>query len=249
MSDYPLHTVHVDQWGGFVFLNLSDEPRDSLQEFVGTEGDGLANWPLQQMVSVHREIQPLHCNWKLFWENYSECYHCPRHHPELCKLVPIYNEGLLSSYQPDGDERVTEDLQLGMGEGKVTWTIDGQTRLPFIDGLSPEDIEQGMVYASFTASMFVVGHPDYVRSVRIYPTGPETTNLVIDWYLLPGTKEEYPDEIDHMLELGRLVVEQDVGLSDLNQLGLKSRAFDQGVLVPQEYGVWDFHEWIRTRLE
>ena len=247
-SDYSLHTVQADQWGGFVFVNLSDETGESLQNFLGAEAEGLAGWPLQDMVSVQREIKPLSCNWKIFWENYSECYHCPRHHPELCKLIPIYSEGLLSSYKPDGDQRVPENLWLGMGEGNVTWTIDGQTRLPFIDGLSSEDIEQGMVYASFTASMFVVGHPDYVRSVRIYPTGPETTNLVVDWYLMSGTKEQYADEIDRMLELGRLVVEQDAELSDLNQRGLKSKAHDQGVLVPQEYAVWNFHEWIRARL-
>ncbi len=247
-SNYSLHAVHVDQWGGFVFVNLSDVPEESLQEFLGTEAEGLGNWPLQDMVSVQREITALQCNWKLFWENYSECYHCPRHHPELCKLVPIYKQALLGSYEPDGDQRVANDLGLGMGEGKVTWTIDGQTRLPFLDGLSPEDIKQGMVYASFTASMFVVGHPDYVRSVRMYPTGPETTSLVVDWYLMPGTKEKHADDIDHMLELGRLVVQQDAELSDINQRGLKSKAFDQGVLVPQEYEVWDFHEWIRARL-
>jgi len=247
-SDYPLYDVHVGQWGGFIFVNLSDEPDKSLQDFLGAEAAGLANWPLKDLVSVQREISALKCNWKVFWENFSECYHCPRHHPELCKVIPMYKEGLMSSYEPEGDERVPDDLQLGMGEGKVTWTMDGQTSLPFFDGLSAEDIEEGMVYASFTASMWVVGHPDYVRSVRIYPTGPETTDLVVDWYLMPGTREKYGDEIAHMLELGRLVVEQDAELSDLNQLGLKSKAHKQGVLVPQEYAVWDFHEWLRSRL-
>ena len=105
-----------------------------------------------------------------------------------------------------------------------------------------------MVYASITASMFVVGHPDYVRSVRICPTGAETTDLIVDWYLMPGTKEKHADKIEHMVELGRLIVEQDGALCELNQKGLKSRAHKHGVLVPQEYGVLGFHEWIRTCL-
>ena len=248
LSDYSLYDVHVDHWGGFVFVNLSDEPEKSLKDFMAGEDERLANWPLEEMVSVHQEVKPLQCNWKLFWENFCECYHCPRHHPELCKIVPIYNKGLLSSYEASGDPRDVDSIKRGMGEGKFTWTLDGQIKLPLIEGLSVEDIEQGMVYASITASMFVVGHPDYVRSVRICPTGAETTDLIVDWYLMPGTKEKHADKIEHMVELGRLIVEQDGALCELNQKGLKSRAHKHGVLVPQEYGVLGFHEWIRTCL-
>jgi len=248
LSDYSLYDVHVDNWGGFIFVNLSDEPEKSLKDFMAGEDEKLSNWPLEEMESVHQEVKPLQCNWKLFWENFAECYHCPRHHPELCKLVPIYKKGLLSSYEASGDPRDVDSIERGLGEGKFTWTIDGQIKLPLIEGLSDEDIEQGMVYASFTASMFVVGHPDYVRSVRIYPTGAETTDLIVDWYLIPGTKEKHTDKIEHMLELGRLVVEQDGALCELNQKGLKSKAHKHGVLVPQEYGVLDFHDWIRNCL-
>ena len=109
-------------------------------------------------------------------------------------------------------------------------------------------MELGRVYAEITPSMFVVGHPDYVRSVRIYPTGAETTDLIVDWYLLPGTSEKHAGEIDKMLELGRLVVEQDGALCELNQQGLKCIAHEHGVLVSQEYGVYDFHQWLRSRL-
>jgi Rieske 2Fe-2S family protein len=248
MSDYSLYDVHVDHWGGFIFVNLSDEPKKSLKDFMDGEDDGLANWPLEEMVSVQQELVPLKCNWKLFWENYSECYHCPRHHPELCKIVPIYKEGLTGTDETSEDQRDGHSIRHGVGEGKITWTIDGQTKLPLIEGLSAEEVKRGMIYASVTASMFVVGHPDYVRSVRIYPTDAETTDLIIDWYLMPGTKEKHADKIEHMLELGRLVVEQDGELCELNQRGLKSKAHEHGVLVPQEYWVWDFHEWIKARL-
>jgi Rieske 2Fe-2S family protein len=248
LSDFSLYEVHVDHWGGFIFVNLSDEPEKSLRDFMEEEDDGLANWPLDKMVSVHQETRPLKCNWKLFWENYSECYHCPRIHPELCRIVPIYKEGLMSREELSGDQKDGNTVRRDIGEGKKTWTIDGQTKLPPIEGPSDEEAGRGMIFASFRASMFVVAHPDYVRSVRIYPTGAETTDLVVDWYLMPGTKEKYADEIEHMLELGRLVVEQDGEVCELNQQGLKSRAHEHGVLVPQEYWIWDFHEWIRTRL-
>src|SRR5438045_7609660 len=30
----------------------------------------------------------VHANWKLMFENYSECYHCPGVHPMLSKVSP-----------------------------------------------------------------------------------------------------------------------------------------------------------------
>jgi Rieske 2Fe-2S family protein len=105
-----------------------------------------------------------------------------------------------------------------------------------------------MSFASFTASMFVVGHPDYVRSVRILPTGPSSVELIVNWYLMPGVKEAHADELEHIFEFGRLVVRQDRAACELNQQGLRSLRHEQGVLVPQEQELWLFHEWLRARL-
>ena len=95
--------------------------------------------------------------------------------------------------------------------------------------------------------MFVVGHPDYARSVRIVPSGPETIELVVDW-LLPNGLDVDPDAIERLTALGKLVISQDSAACELNQKGLHSNRFERGVLVPQEYMLWDFHEWLRSRL-
>jgi len=113
-GDFSLYSVHADTWGGFLFVNLSEKPAESLMEFLGQEARELDNWPLAEMESVHQERSRLACNWKVFWENYSECYHCPRVHPELCKVVPVYKKGVLNSgdnadWQPqsaDDDGRI-----------------------------------------------------------------------------------------------------------------------------------------------
>jgi len=249
-GNYSLYAVHVDTWGGFVFVNLSEDPAESLADFLGQEARELENWPLAEMESVHQERSSLACNWKVFWENYSECYHCPRVHPELCKVVPVYKKGVLNSgddieWQPefagdDGRPRVAAKFS--------TWTFDGQSLLPPIDGLTSTERAVGMTFASFMAGMFVVGHTDYVRSVRLVPTGPESVDLVVDWYLMPGIRESHAEELARVIEFGRLVVKQDGEVCELNQQGLKSQRHQQGVLVPQEQGVWAFHEWLRGRL-
>jgi Rieske 2Fe-2S family protein len=246
--DFSLYAVHSDSWGGFLFVNLSSAPAESLIDFLGVEAKELESWPLADMVSVHQEHAELKCNWKVFWENYSECYHCPRLHPELCKVVPAYKKGLLSHADDPEWQACDDDGRPRVAAGKKTWTLDGQSSLPLIEGLSDAERDIGMNFASFTACLFVVGHPDYVRSVRLVPTGPESITLVIDWLLLPGVAESHGSEIEPMLELGRLVVEQDGRACELNQQGLRSSRHESGVLVPQEYGLWEFHEWLRGKL-
>jgi phenylpropionate dioxygenase-like ring-hydroxylating dioxygenase large terminal subunit len=249
-ADYSLYAVHCDTWGGFLFVNLSDRPAEPLAAFLGDEAAALEHWPLSGMVSVHRETRSVACNWKVFWENYSECYHCPRLHPELCRVVPVYKKGVLSyadlpDWQPQG---ANDDGRPRVGPGLATWTLNGQLALPQIAGPDEAEREAGMAFASFAASLFVVAHPDYVRSVRVLPRGPESVQLVVDWLLMPEVMETHSGQLEHMLKLGRLVVEQDGRACELNQQGLKSRRHEHGVLVPQEHGLWQFHEWLRARL-
>jgi Rieske 2Fe-2S family protein len=104
-----------------------------------------------------------------------------------------------------------------------------------------------VVFASITGSMYVVAHPDYVRSVRVVPTGPESIELVVDWLLPEGTEVSETD-LERICDLARLVIEQDGEVCEINQRGLRSRAHADGVLVAQEYELWRFHEYIRAKL-
>jgi Rieske 2Fe-2S family protein len=249
-DDYALYEAQVDTWGGFLFVNLDERPACTLTEFLGEEAENVERWPLAGLVSVHREVSTLACNWKVFWENYSECYHCPGIHPELCRVVPLYREGLQSytdSRTPLPADQA-QDTRPRVAPGFVTWTLDGQSKLPLIEGPNAADRALGVVFASFTASLFVVAHPDYVRSVRIMPRGPERVELTVDWLLPPGVAERHPQELERMVELGHLVVAQDGRVCEINQQGLRSRRFREGVLMPQEQSVHEFHEWLRSRL-
>ena len=248
--DFSLYDVHVDSWGGFLFVNFADVPLTSLRESLGTEADVLDDWPLETLVSAHQEKKSLACNWKVFWENYCECYHCPRLHPELCRVVPLYRKGVLShadlpDWRPQDDQ---DDGRPTVAPGLSTWTIDGRSTLPAIEGLDERHRADGMAFASFTASMFVVAHPDYVRSVRMQPLGPEGVQLTIDWLLPPGVREAHADSFGRILGLAQRVIEQDSRACELNQQGLKSIRHRHGVLVPQERTVWEFHEWLRAKL-
>jgi phenylpropionate dioxygenase-like ring-hydroxylating dioxygenase large terminal subunit len=249
-DDYPLYAVHIDTWGGFLFVNLGERPSCPLIEFLGEEAGNVRRWPLADLVSVRREVTALACNWKLFWENYSECYHCPGIHPELCRVMPRYRQGLLSYADSRGPAppEAAHDARPRVAPGFVTWTLDGQSSLPLIEGPDAADRALGVVFASCTASLFVVAHPDYVRSVRMLPRGPEQVELTVDWLLAPGVAERQPDQLERMVALGRLLVAQDGRACELNQQGLRSRRHQNGVLMPQEQALLEFHEWLKSRL-
>jgi Rieske 2Fe-2S family protein len=249
-AKFGLYGVSVDTWQGFIFVNLCEEPTTRLHAFLGTEKEYLANWPLEAMRSVHREIITVSCNWKTFWENYSECYHCPRVHPELGRIMPVYRKAVfddadLPGWQPgfEGDQGHGR-----VGPGFRTWTLNGQSSLPNLEGPTAAELEAGIAFTSITGSMYVHGHPDYARSVRIAPRGPEQIEIVVDWLLPESYGNVGADIIEQITGLALLVIRQDAKACELNQQGLRSNRFEHGVLVPQEYPLWHFHQWVRARL-
>ena len=48
-------------------------------------------WHLAELTRAHRTVYDVRANWKLLFQNYSECYHCPTVHPMLNKLTPYRN--------------------------------------------------------------------------------------------------------------------------------------------------------------
>ena len=251
LEDYPLYRVAVAQWAGFVFVHLSGEEQLALGDALGEEPSRLANWKIEDLRVGHRTSAPIACNWKIFWENFSECLHCPGLHPELSRLVPIYKRGLVSEEQlpdfeppPLGDARPEAPLR----QGAVTWTTDGQTKLPYFEGLTDEEKGRGQTFATVEPSFFLVAHVDYVRVIRLMPLGPENAEISMEWLFHPSALEREDFDLEHATALGEIVSEQDRRACEINQRGLRSRAHRQGVLVPQENWVYAFQNWVRERL-
>ena len=240
-DDYPLYQVHVDTWRGFMFVNLAESPATSVLEQVGLEAPMVDNWPLESLRAVHQESRIIHCNWKVFWENYSECYHCPRSHPALCKIVPLYKKATFEAADVPGWTSADDG-------GAETWSVDGRSTLPAFASLSEEDLSRNDTFVSVVGSMYLVAHRDYVRTGRLYPRGPEKMELVNDWYLSEELAKTPLDELQPIIELPRQVVAEDAELCEINQKGLHSIQHKHGMLVAQEFELREFHVWLRKRL-
>jgi nitrite reductase/ring-hydroxylating ferredoxin subunit len=81
-ADYRLPTVHVDTWGGFVFINMQDTP-PSLREYLGVLPDHFKTWGLEERYVELHMAKELPCNWKTAQEAFLESYHVLETHPQL----------------------------------------------------------------------------------------------------------------------------------------------------------------------
>jgi phenylpropionate dioxygenase-like ring-hydroxylating dioxygenase large terminal subunit len=79
--DYSLHTVALGLWEGFIFVSLAENPTPLEQVFAPLAGK-FTHWNLPLLRSARRIEYDVRANWKLIFENYSECYHCPLVHPD-----------------------------------------------------------------------------------------------------------------------------------------------------------------------
>ena len=89
---FSLVPIHLDTWGGFIFLNLAQQRRQPLLEQLAGPVRRLARYPLQDLRRGAQLVYDVRANWKVIMENYNECYHCGPAHPELCALVPAFRE-------------------------------------------------------------------------------------------------------------------------------------------------------------
>ena len=250
--DYPLFPVAVAQWRGLIFINLDPNAAWSNEAAFQREPTNLANHPIEDMVTVHTWRKVMACNWKTFWENFNECLHCPGVHPELCELVPMFSRRIVNPKDvPDWQDHADSTdpkYRGGMRDGGETWSMDASAQGHVITALTDEDLARGHTYASAWPSVFIAGYPDHVRIVRLLPVSAEETELQAEWLLEKSTAEAPDYDQSKIVDFATLVIEQDVTACELNQRGLHAAPLQQGVLMPEEYLLKRFHDWVRDQL-
>ena len=235
---YSLYGVGVCEWAGHMFINLDSDGVTDAGEALGSMTERLKNWRLHETKVGRRMVRDVACNWKVFWENATECYHCPGIHPELCRVVPYYGQTRLSPDEGEGR----------LADGAVTWSFDGKTTLPWFPDLTEDEQKNGHSYGMKMPNFVVVGHVDYARFIYMLPLGPESTRLTIHWLFRDETLAHEDFELDRVTEFAATVVEQDARACELNQKGLHCRRHENGVVMPQETSLKRLYQWIHDGL-
>jgi len=237
LGDFPLYDVATARWGGFVFVNLSGkEPLD-----VAELDRPLRPYGLQNLRIGKRVVADVQANWKLLAENFSECFHCPPVHPELCRVVTAYRDA--GAWGLRGTETKAE-----YAPGAVTLTMDGTARIPPIAGLTREERETLYRPAMLPPGLFLNVHPDYVNAHMMVPTGPESVRIVYDWLFEAQRLPLAQDDLQHYVALWDITNRQDARNCEWQQQGMHSREFQHGYYVPQEFDCHRFAQWVREGL-
>jgi glycine betaine catabolism A len=212
IGEVALYAVPIKVWRGFVYVNLGD-PARGLADNFNANTEQFANWPLEGLVMGHQQSWRLRCNWKLFWENYNECLHCPGVHPQLASLVPIYRRGIMEERDdPDWQAHAGSDDPLykgGLRQGAATWSVDGRSLGHEFPHLSAEERRVGYHFMTSLPSHYLVLHVDHVRSTRLLPLGPEETELSVEWLFPQATLDDPRVDLRRSVDFSAQVLAED----------------------------------------
>jgi len=240
-EDFPLHRVAAETWGGFVFLNLAADPAP-LAATIGDRERRYERYGLRELRIGKRIVADVRANWKLLAENFSECFHCPPVHPELCRVVTAYQEGGAWGLRGRAESRPQYKAEA------ATLTMDGSARLPPFARLNEEERRTLYVADMVLPNLFLNIQPDYVNAHLMFPTGPESVRIVYDWLFEPRHLPLAAADLEHYVALWDITNRQDARNCEWQQQGMHARPFQHGVYVPQEFDVHRFAQWVRAGL-
>src|SRR5204863_8979797 len=168
-----------------------------------------SHWNMSILRSAKRIEYDVKANWKLMFENYSECYHCPGVHPMLSKVSPYdsaendlcegpFLGGFMSINKGAGLTMSGKACALGIADSN-----HAHDRAPTRDRSQPGRIDhppspgygaaseqeqekkQRVCYYSIFPNMLLSLHPEYVMVHQLWPQSPERTLIVCDWFFHP----------------------------------------------------------------
>ncbi len=96
--------------------------------------------------------------------------------------------------------------------------------------------------------MFIVAHVDYARAVSLTPLGPERTRLTAEWLFPRDTLAQPGFDLARVTDFATTVLLQDGAACEMNQRGLHASRHKHGRLMPQEFDIHRFHQWVLSRI-
>jgi choline monooxygenase len=222
--------IRVETWECFVFVNL-DQHAAPLTDFLGGLVPRLAPLGISKLHYFDRRTYNINCNWKVFVDNYLDGgYHVPHLHKGLNSVLDY------KQYTIENEDRYC--LQSS----------------PMI--ASAEDAATGAARKGDRAWYFWQ-HPNlmincydgYMDTNLVIPVDVDHCTVVFEFYFrdISDASREYNEQ---SVNVGNRVQEEDLGICEDVQRGLKSRAYRAGRLsVRREAGEQLFHRLLAADLK
>jgi Rieske 2Fe-2S family protein len=238
-GDYPLHEAALAEWEGFIFVTIDEDPV-SFDRWIAPIAERVGRFGLSKLSVGHSVRYEVGANWKLVFQNYSECLHCPVIHPELATVLP---------YQ-SGANDLTEGPFLG-GYMEITApnesaTLSGRAcGLPLSEAITGDERRRAYYY-SVMPNLLLSIQPDYANYYLITPVAVDRTIVESEWMFNPSSPGEPSFNPQDAIGFWDVTNRQDWDIVERSQLGISSRRYQPGPYSPRESipAAWD-REYLR----
>ncbi len=222
--------IKVDTWENFVFVNLDDRT-SPLRDFLGSVPEIVA--PLQvtkKLKYFDRRIYTLHCNWKVYVDNYLDGgYHVPHAHKGLSSVIEYtkytienFGRACLQSSPLSSDSS---------SEPGVAATRQGRAFYLWI-------------YPNF----MINAYEGVLDTNLVLPLAVDKCAVVFDYYFA-DTSAAAEARNKESMAVSEKVQDEDMAICEAVQRGLGSRAYVAGRLsVRREAGEHLFHRLLHADL-
>jgi glycine betaine catabolism A len=267
-ADFGLVPVHCEVWEGFIFVNLADEPGQSLREFLGPMVTALDGYPFHRLTERYGFRSEIPSNWKIFLDAFQEYYHAGiLHSQQQVPALRSFDVGFEAPhYQIDGPHRLVSTS----GWKGVPRHLTPPEHMYPIEHLTESGL-QGPWHRSDRPELEIDALPPGVNPGKLDPWSisnfqifPNFVILIYErgWYLTynywPTSHDTHVWEMSYYFPPARCATErirhevtavtskeagiQDAGTLDGTQMGLESRVVSRFPLSDQEFAVRHFHK-------
>ncbi len=231
-AGHGLVRLPLEVWHGFVMVNGSGGA-PALADHAGALEGLVAPYHPERLKAMASHEYLVEANWKVVCENFHECYHCPRIHPELCQVSP----------PSSGSNHDLPGAWIGgsmdLRDGVATMSLDGHSGGVPIEGIEGRRLRT-VEYLHLLPNLLLSLHPDYLMTHLVQPLGPTGCRITCSWYFPPAAAARPGFDPAYAVEFWDRTNRQDWAACESVQRGLANPHFRPGPLAPNEDAVYRF---------
>ncbi len=222
--------IRVEIWECFVFINL-DNHGETLAKFLGGLVKRVAPLDIRKLHYFDRRTYDIHCNWKVYVDNFLDGgYHVPHLHKGLNSVLNY------KQYTIENEDRFC--LQSSPMVASEEDASTGATRKG----------DRAWYFWQYP-NLMINCYAGYMDTNLVIPIDVDHCHVIFDFYFadISDAAREYNEQ---SVNVGNRVQEEDLGICEDVQRGLKSRAYRAGRLsVRREAGEQLFHRLLASDLK
>jgi len=254
-----LRRLNIQESAGLVFYHGRSTLYSQLDDFNHV----LGSLKLKNAVVRERKKYVVKANWKLWTENFLECWHCGPNHPELSEVkgfIEQFEAGREDLYLNDDikwrstakskgwtppldcdfesdDDIFHFNVSIPLGNDNSTASKDGK-RMGATLG-DAEGLDGGAIFGCMGPLLFYLAYVDYVVLFCVRPKSVLETHVEVFWI----TSTDFYASIDDLTWLWRTTLQQDIALVEETQQGVNSLHYTPGPFQADEYRTKGFVSW------